>query len=51
MILGIIAILATIATAAIIAMKMIIRANQITKMLRQNPQAQMSPKVLLSVIM
>ena len=49
--LGIIATLATIPTAAIIAMRMIIRANQIAKTLRQSLRAQMFPKALLSVIM
>jgi len=51
MTLGTTAILATIATAAIIAMRMIIRANPITKMLRQSLRAQMFPKALLSVSM
>ena len=44
-------IIATLATTAIIAMKMIIRANQIMKMLRQSLRAEMFPKALLSVIM
>jgi len=49
--LEIIPILATIAAAAIIAMKTIIRANQITKMLRQSLRAQTFPKALPSIIM
>jgi len=47
----IIATLAITATAAIIAMRMLIPVNQITKMLRQSLRAQMFPKALLSVIM